>query len=324
MEAKSDKLPIVLTLHQFPFMPSFEEQFSKKFKTLKRTDLSLPLNEFLITHCESVKALICGFGAPVPIETLNCLPSLGCVLTVSTGLNHIDLVKCKRRGIAVCNAGTAYSEDVADLAVGFLIDVLRRILSDDRFVRAGVWPVKGEFPLGFKLGGKRVGIVGLGSIGSEVAKRLEAFGCIISYNSRNKKLTAPFPYYSNVFDLASNNDILVICCELNEETFHIINKEVMLALGKKGMIINVGRGALIDEKELVRCLVQGDIGGAGFDVFENEPHVPTELLGLDNVVLSPHKAVLTPESFSALHELSMANLHAIFSGKPMLSLVKNE
>ncbi|KAI3932213.1 hypothetical protein MKW92_013502 [Papaver armeniacum] len=311
METKRDELPIVLTLHPFPFIPSFEEQFSKKFKTLKRIDLSIPLNEFLTTHCQSVKALICGAGAPVPIETLNCLPSLGCVLTTSAGLDHIDLVECKRRGIAVCNAGTAYSEDVADLAVDLLIDVLRRISSADRFVRAGLWPVKGEFPLGSKLGGKRVGIVGLGSIGSEVAKRLEAFGCIISYNSRNKKPTVPFPYYSSVTDLASNSDILVLCCELNEETFHIINKTVMLALGKKGIIINVGRGALIDEKELVRCLVQGDMGGVGLDVFENEPYVPAELLKLDNVVLSPHKAVLTPESFSALHELLIANFFLI-------------
>ncbi|KAI3944378.1 hypothetical protein MKW98_006539 [Papaver atlanticum] len=98
----------------------------------------------------------------------------------------------------------------------------------------------------------------------------------------------------------------------------------MLALGEKGMIINVGRGGLIDEKELVRCLVQGEIGGAGLDVFENEPYVPTELLELDNVVLSPHKEVVTLESFSALHELLIANLDAFFSGKPLLSLVKNE
>ncbi|KAI3923403.1 hypothetical protein MKW92_030004 [Papaver armeniacum] len=178
--------------------------------------------------------------------------------------------------------------------------------------------------LNYYLGGKRVGIIGLGSIGSEVAKRLEAFGCIISYNSRNKKSTVPFPYYSRVTDLASNSDILVLCCELNEETFHIINKTVMLAPGKKGIIINVGRGALIDEKEFVQCSVQGDIGGAGLDVFENEPYVPAELLKLDNVVLSPHKAVLTPESFSALHELLIANLDAFFSGKPLLSLVMSQ
>ncbi|KAI3918079.1 hypothetical protein MKX01_041399 [Papaver californicum] len=322
METKSDELPIILTLHPFPFMPSFEEQFSKKFKTLKRTDHSMSLDEFLATHCQSVTALICDAGIPVPVEILNFLPSLGCVLTLSAGLDHINLAECKRRGIVICNAGTVYSEDVADYAVGLVIDVLRRVSSADRFVRAGLWPVKGEFPLGSKLSGKRVGILGLGSIGSEVAKRLEAFSCIISYTSRTKKPSVPFSYYSNVLDLASNNDILILTCDLNKETFHIINKDVMSALGKKGIIINVGRGALVDEKEMVRRLVQEEIGGAGLDVFENEPYVPVELLEMDNVVLAPHIAVVTVESYSALHELVISNLEAFFSNKPLLSSVK--
>ncbi|KAI3834815.1 hypothetical protein MKW92_022863 [Papaver armeniacum] len=176
------------------------------------------------------------------------------------------------------------------------------------------------FPL---LSGKRIGIVGLGSIGSEVAKRLEAFGCIISYNSRTKKPSVPFPYYPNVIDLALNNDVLVTTCELNNATFHIINKDVLSALGRKGVIINVGRGALIDENELVQYLVQGKIGGAGLDVFENEPHVPSKLFGMDNVVLSPHNAIGTVESRTALHELILSNLDAFFSNQQLPSIVEN-
>ncbi|MCL7038138.1 hypothetical protein MKW94_028186 [Papaver nudicaule] len=305
------ELPLVLTLRPFPFIPSFQAKFSNQFTTIKRSDLSLPLNEFLEKRLTAITK-----------EILNCLPSLSCIVLTCTGLDHIDLDECKKRGISVCNTGTVYSEDVADFAVGLLIDVLRRISHADRYVRAGLWPVKGEFPLGSKLSGKRVGIVGLGSIGSEVAKRLKAFDCIISYTSRNKKPSVPFSYYTNVVDLASNNDVLILTCELNKETFHIINKEVITALGEKGVIINVGRGALIDEKEMVRCLVQGEIGGAGLDVFENEPHVPEELFELDNVVLAPHKAVLTHESFSDLHELLISNLEAFFSNKPLLSVVK--
>ncbi|GFY99595.1 D-isomer specific 2-hydroxyacid dehydrogenase family protein [Actinidia rufa] len=141
------------------------------------------------------------------------------------------------------------------------------------------------------LGGKRVGIVGLGSIGLDVAKRLEAFGCILSYNSRKKKPSVPFPFYSNVCELAANCEVLIICCALTEETHHMINYEILSALGKEGVIVNIARGGIIDEKELVRCLVQGDIAGAGLDVFENEPEVPRELFGLANVVLSPHRAV---------------------------------
>ncbi|KAI8545254.1 hypothetical protein RHMOL_Rhmol07G0027000 [Rhododendron molle] len=138
-----------------------------------------------------------------------------------------------------------------------------------------------------QLGGKRVGIIGLGSIGFLVAKRLEAIGCSISYNSRKKKPSVPFPFYNNVCDLATNCDGLVLCCALTDQTLHMINKEVLFALGKERVIINIAWGAVIDEKELVQCLVEGEIAGAGLDVFENEPQVPQELFALDNVVMSP-------------------------------------
>jgi hydroxypyruvate reductase 2 len=175
-----------------------------------------------------------------------------------------------------------------------------------------------------QLGGKRVGIVGLGSIGSEVAKRLVGFGCRVAYNSRNKKPSAPYPYYADVCDLAVKSDVLVVCCALTDKSHHIINKDVLTALGRDGVIINVGRGALVDEKELVQFLARGEIGGAGLDVFEKEPEVPKELFAMDNVVLSPHHAVMTPESFEALFEVIMANLKAFFSNKPFISPVQHE
>lgn len=167
--------------------------------------------------------------------------------------------------------------------------------------------------------GKRVGIVGLGSIGLRVAKRLEAFGCPISYNSRAKKPSVSYPFYGNVCELAADSDILIICCALTEQTRHMIGKSVLLALGKDGILINVGRGAIVDEKELVQSLVRGEIRGAGLDVFENEPNVPDELLSLDNVVLSPHVAVFTKESFQDLAELMIANLEAFFSNEPLIT-----
>ena len=175
-----------------------------------------------------------------------------------------------------------------------------------------------------QLGGKVVGIVGLGRIGFEIAKRLEAFGCVIAYNSRNKKPHVSYPYYANVNDLAANSDALIVCCALTKETHHLINKDVMTALGKTGVVINVGRGALIDEKELVEFLVRGEIGGAGLDVFQDEPRVPEELFGLDNVVLSPHRAVATPESMVALRNVVVGNLSAFFADKPLLSQIMPE
>ena len=169
---------------------------------------------------------------------------------------------------------------------------------------------------------KGVGIVGLGSIGMEVAKRLEAFGCIILYLSRKKKPFITYPFYSNMLELASNSDALVICCPLNEQTRHTVNKEVMLALGNKGVVVNVGRGSLIDEEELVKCLMEGHIGGAGLDVFENEPNVPQQLLVLDNVILSPHNAAFTNETFMAAAQLVEDNLEAFFSNKSLVTPVK--
>ncbi|ONK72691.1 uncharacterized protein A4U43_C04F22100 [Asparagus officinalis] len=172
-----------------------------------------------------------------------------------------------------------------------------------------------------KLGGRRVGIIGLGSIGSRVSKRLEGFGCIISYLSRTKKSSIPYQYFSNIVDLASHNNILIVTCALTSETHHIVDKEVMSALGKEGVIINVGRGALIDEKEMVRCLIEGEIGGAGLDVFENEPFVPEELFEMDSVVLSAHRAAMSPEAVSDLLQVIVGNLEAFFANRPLLTPV---
>lgn len=321
---QSQDLPQILVLRPPPFFTKFEEIFFNKFHILKAWESSLSTETFLTTYAHSVKAMLCSGGTPITADVLRLLPSLQLLVTTSAGLNHIDLPECRRSGIAVANAGTVFSEDVADIAVGLLIDVLRKMSAADRYVRLGLWVNKGEYSLGSKLSGKRIGIVGLGSIGLEVAKRLEAFGCTISFTSRKKKLSISYPYFSNVCELASNSDALIICCALTDQTRHMINMEVLLALGKDGVIVNIARGAVIDEKEMVRCLVQGEIGGAGLDVFENEPQVPKELFELDNVVLSPHLAVHTSESFLGLYELLVGNFEAFFSNKPLLSPVMDD
>ncbi|CAI9764817.1 unnamed protein product [Fraxinus pennsylvanica] len=198
-------------------------------------------------------------------------------------------------------SSTNFSVGVADLTVGLIFDVMRKISAANRFVKDGLWPKAGDYPFGSKLGGKKVGIVGLGSIGLEVSGRLEAFGYIC--------------------ELVAISDVLVICCALTEQTRHLINREVLLALGKRGFIVNVAHGAIIDKKQLVLCLQQGLIAGAGLDVFENEPHVPEALFSLHNVVLSPHCAAFTEESFRDSYEIASGNLEAFFLNKPLLSPV---
>ncbi|WVZ83150.1 hypothetical protein U9M48_030323 [Paspalum notatum var. saurae] len=267
-------------------------------------------------------AVVVGGGAVrVDAAFLDAVPSLRFVFSTGAGVDHIDLAECARRGVAVANSGRVYSTDVADHAVSLLIDVLRRVSASQRFVRRGLWPVLGDYPLGNKLGSKRVGIIGLGNIGSLIAKRLEAFGCIIYYNSRKQRDSVPYKYFPNVQDLASESDVLVVACSLNKDTRHIVNKDVLEALGKDGIIVNIGRGANVDEPELVGALKDGRIAGAGLDVFENEPKVPAELLSMDNVVMTPHIAVLTSESRSDLRDTTIGNLEAFFSGKPLLTPV---
>ncbi|GLU00517.1 hypothetical protein SLE2022_178810 [Rubroshorea leprosula] len=325
-EQRPEDLRLVLVIKPPPILTLFEEKLiSTKFQLLKAWESALPLDQFLITHAGSVRAVLCSGASPITTDVLQLLPSLQLVVTASAGLNHVDLPACRQRGIAVTNAGTVLVDDGADAAVGLLVDVLRKISAADRFVRQqGLWPASGDYPLGSKLGCRRVGIVGLGGIGSAVAKRLEAFGCTITYNSRKKKPHVPYPFYPNVLQLAENSDVLIICCGLNAETRHMINREVLLALGKEGVLINIARGAIVDEKEMVQSLLAREIAGAGLDVFEKEPDVPKELFALDNVVLSPHAAVFTPESFLGLCELVVGNLEAFFSNQPLLSPVLDE
>ncbi|KAJ4915598.1 Glyoxylate/hydroxypyruvate reductase HPR3 [Raphanus sativus] len=319
--SESSESPLVL-VHRTPTLTYMDDHLSRNFRLLKTYASPDPLPVFLSRHAASVTAFVNIGRLKIDAELLSHLPSLQLLVCTSVGTDHVDLAECKRLGIAVTNAGDAFSDDVADCAVGLLISVLRLISVGDRYVRSGKWAKPGEFQLGTKVSGKRVGIIGMGTIGSRIAKRLEPFGCIISYNARTQKQSIPYRYYSDVLSLAADNDVLVLCCSLTDQTRHVVNREVMESLGKEGVIINVGRGELIDEKEMVKCLVEGVIGGAGLDVFEKEPQVPEELFGLDNVVLSPHAAVATPGALESVAQVAIANLKAFFSNQPLVSPVR--
>lgn len=163
--------------------------------------------------------------------------------------------------------------------------------------------------------------MGLGRIGMAIAKRAEAFGCTILYQGKSSKPGIPYAYYSSVVDLAANSDVLVISCPLTEETEGSINREVLDALGPMGFLINIARGPIVDEAELIKALVEGRLGGAGLDVYENEPHVPAELMSMDNVVLTPHVGSATWETRTGMADLVVSNLQAYFSGQPLLTPV---
>ncbi|MCD7462433.1 hypothetical protein HAX54_048537 [Datura stramonium] len=317
-----NELPQLVIIRPGPIFSMHEGLFGEKFRLLKAWESPEPLHKFLAKYAQSAEAILCSSVTPITADVLSLLPSLGVIACENTGVELIDLKECRERGISVTNAGPAFSRDVADMALGLLLAVAMRIPAADRYIRARAWPDHPCFPAcNFKLRGKHVGIVGFGNIGSEVAKRLEAFGCKISYNSRKKKPYVPYEFYPQVIDLAYNCNVLIICCALTDRTHHMINRDVLKALGEDGIIVNVARGPIIDEQQLVMSLISQEIAGAGLDVFEDEPNVPSELFELDNVVLTPHRGAFTEEVFSNAFELTMANLEAFFSNEPLITPV---
>ncbi|XP_069148553.1 hydroxyphenylpyruvate reductase-like [Solanum lycopersicum] len=302
-----------------PMLSYLEEELDKRFNLFRLWEAPSK-SEFLTQNSDSIRAVVGSASFGADSELIDALPNLEIVSSFCVGLDKIDLVKCKERGIRVTNTPDVLTDDVADAAIGLILATLRRICVADGFVRSGLWK-NGDFELTSKFSGKSVGIIGLGRIGSAIAKRAEAFGCPISYHSRSKKPNINYKFYSTVVDLAANSEILVVACALTEETRNIVNRIVLDALGPKGIIINIGRGAHVDESELVAALIEGRIGGAGLDVYQREPEVPEQLFGLENVVLLSHVASDTVETCTAMADLVIANLEAHFLHKPLLTPV---
>ncbi|XP_041002202.1 uncharacterized protein LOC121247815 [Juglans microcarpa x Juglans regia] len=311
-----DSIGVLMTC---PMSDYLEQELRKRFNLFKLWAYSSK-SDLLDKHSNSIQALVGNTKMGADAELIDSLPELEIVSSYSVGLDKIDLRKCEEKGIRVTNTPDVLTDDVADLAIGLVLAVTRRVCECDRFVRRGFWK-KGDFGLATKFSGKSVGIVGLGRIGTAIAKRAQAFGCPISYHSRSEKPETNYKYYSNIIDLAANCHILIVACALTEETRHIVNREVIDALGPNGILINIGRGPIIDETELVSALLEGRLGGAGLDVFDNEPDVPERLFGLENVVLLPHVGSDTVETSEAMADLVIKNLEAHFLKKPLLTPV---
>jgi lactate dehydrogenase-like 2-hydroxyacid dehydrogenase len=185
---------------------------------------------------------------------------------------------------------------------------MRQFSAADRYVRAGRWPVDGNYPLTRQVSNKRVGIIGLGRIGSAIAVRLSAFGCVISYHNRHEVEKSPYTYVGSPVELARDVDVLIVAAAGGSGTQGLVSREVLEALGADGYLVNIARGSVVDEDALVEALVEGRLAGAGLDVFEDEPQVPRALLTMDNVVLLPHVASGTVETRAAMEELTLRNL----------------
>ncbi len=267
-----------------------------------------------------VVGLAGGGESLIPGALLGQLTALKVVSIFGVGYDGVDTATAIKQGVPVTHTPGVLTDDVADLAMTLTLGVARQLPLADAFVRAGRWP-QGPLPLGRKVSGARMGIVGLGRIGSAIAKRAAAFDMSIAYTSRSPKADAPGTYYPSAAALAANVDFLVVITPGGAGTKHLINAEVLKALGSKGYLINVARGSVVDEAALIQALQDGVIAGAGLDVFADEPNVPDALWKMPNVVLTPHMASATHQTRQAMADLAVANMKAGTGGQPLLTPV---
>jgi len=274
---------------------------------------------WLAAHAATIDGVVTGGHLGVPAALMKALPNLKVIGINGVGYDKVDLDLARSRGVRVANTPDVLTDDVADLAVGLTLALLRQLPQADAHVRAGKW-LAGDVALARKLTGKRIGIFGLGRIGRAVAKRFGGFTDAIAYTDVAPQ-NVPFAYYPDAVALAGACDVLVICAASSASTRKIIDAEVFTALGATGVLINVARGAIVDEAALVAALQNGTLGGAALDVFEDEPRVPDSLRAMDNVVLTPHIASATHETRQAMGDLMMDNIDACFAGRPMPTTV---
>lgn len=253
---------------------------------------------------------------------IEACPNLELISIYGVGYDAVDLAACRERGIRVTNTPDVLTNDVADLGVAMMLVQSRGMIGAERWVRDGSWVAKGLYPLQRKVWGQRAGILGLGRIGMEVARRLKGFGMQISYSSRSPKPEADgLAYIADPVELARQSDFLFVTLAASAATRHIVGREVIAALGPEGMLINISRASNIDEEALLEALERKALGSAALDVFEGEPRLNPRFLALDNVLLQPHHASGTVETRKAMGKLLRDNLSAHFSGAALLTPV---
>ncbi len=290
--------------------PQGNRQLAEEYKVLRLWEQNDP-ETILRRHGSRFSALVTAARKKVDTSLLSFLPGLQLVATRGVGYEHIDIAAARRNNILVSNTPGVVTECVADLAFGALIAVARELIKADGFVRNERWPQQ-SYPLTTSIFGKKLGIVGLGRIGAAIARRATGFSMEIRYHNRSARTELPWRYESSLADLAEWADFLVVATPGGAKTDKLISASILTALGPNSYLVNVARGSVVDETALIKALQQGTIGGAALDVFENEPLVPKQLVELDNVVLLPHIAGSTRETFRAMEDLVLENLRSFF------------
>jgi lactate dehydrogenase-like 2-hydroxyacid dehydrogenase len=308
------KRPCTLLIGQFP--EPQQRVIESELDIYTEDDLSR--NQSL---APKIEAIITRSNYRVPELLIDSLTGLKVIATSGVGFDGIPVAKARSLGIEVTHTPGLLDAAVCELAIGLLLALLRKIPAADQFVKSGDW--QGQlFPLTSSLAGKKVGIVGLGRIGKGIASRLAAFEVDIAY-SGSKPQAVSYRYSPTVSELAEASDILIVSCPGGPATDHLINAEVLHRLGPQGFLVNVSRGTVVNEVELINALESGVIRGAALDVFEAEPLRDSKLMNMANVVLSPHAGSATEETRASMLRLVLDNINNVVAGKEPISPVPN-
>ena len=321
MSTEARTPPSSSVLQVGPLKPSLAQTLQDDYAAYVLPDEAAEREAFLSSHGEEITAVVTSGSTGVDAGLMSALPNLGAVVNFGVGYDTTDVDAAAARGVGVSNTPDVLTDCVADTAVGLMIDVMRQFSASDRYVRAGRWPVEGMYPLTRQVSNTRVGIIGLGRIGSAIAKRLSAFGCTISYHNRNRVADSAYQYVSSPEELAHGVDVLIVAAAGGSGTRKLVGREVIDALGADGYLVNIARGSVVDEKALVAALTQGRLAGAGLDVFADEPNVPDALLTMDNVVVLPHVGSGTVQTRAAMEALTLRNLDSFLASGQLITPV---
>jgi hydroxypyruvate reductase len=310
------KPEIVLTTRIFPPTQATLEKEFTCHKLHETSDREALLKEV----APRVRAVATFGAAGANAKLMDALPRLELISNFGVGVDAIDLEAAKKRGVIVTNTPDVLNDCVADTAMALTLNVMRKYPQAEAYLRSGYWGTRGDYPLATSLGGKTMGVLGLGRIGEAIARRALAFGMKIRYHNRHRK-DVPYAYDADAVALAKNSDVLMIATPGGAGTKAMVGAKVLDALGPRGYVVNIARGSVIDEPALLEYLQQGKIAGAGLDVFANEPRISPAFFALDNAVIFPHVGSATNETRTAMGNLQIENLRLHFAGKPVRTRV---
>jgi lactate dehydrogenase-like 2-hydroxyacid dehydrogenase len=306
--------PAVLSLGVFP--ADTMSRLEQLFELHHFTAWPLPAGVIRPDVAARIRGIATEVNRGAPRDLIASLPNLEIISCFGAGVDSVDLTAAQERAIPVTNTPGVMADECADLAIGLMLASARQIPYADYHVRTGAW-LNGPLPLGRSVGGKTVGVVGLGRIGRAIADRAAAFRTTVVWHGPRPKPGTPYEYMADLVEMAWRCDFLMVACKASVETRGLISAAVIEALGPQGTLINVARGSVVDEQALIERLRDGRLGFAALDVFQNEPRIAPAFFELPNVLLQPHQGSATVETRTAIGQLMIDNLTAHFSGEKL-------